>query len=95
MANDNCGTPGKSHLGDVTYDQTCPNRYNITRSYCATDLSGNSRTCTQTITVYDGAQPGFSFVPGNTTVQCHQIPAPGNPTATDNCGGSVTMAYDG
>lgn len=73
----------------MTHDETCPNRFKITRSYCATDLSGNSSTCTQTITVYDGAQPGFSFVPGNTTVQCHQIPVPGNPTATDNCGGML------
>lgn len=97
IASDNCGESNitKSHVGDVTSNETCANRYVITRTYKATDSSNNMATCTQVITINDIIAPVFSSVPPNVTVQCSAIPAPGNPVATDACGGQVTITYNG
>jgi len=94
-ATDNCGTPVKSHLGDVTTNMTCTNRKTVTRTYRATDGSGNSSTCAQAITVYDATLPVFTSVPVNVSVQCNSIPTVGAPSASDGCGGSVTITYNG
>ena len=94
-ASDNCEAPAKSHIGDATSNQTCANRKTVTRTYRATDGSGNSTTCSQVITVFDNAKPNFTSVPANVTVQCNSIPAVGTATATDGCGGAVTVAYIG
>jgi hypothetical protein len=95
VATDNCGTISKLHIGDVTINQTCANRKIITRSYRATDASGNSTTCSQVITVEDNTLPEFTFVPANVTVQCNNLPPVGFCTATDNCGGAVSITYNG
>jgi len=94
-ANDNCGAPAKVHVGDATSNQTCTNRKTVTRTYRATDASGNSKTCSQVITVYDDVKPNFTSVPANVTVQCNNLPAVGTATATDGCGGSVSIEYNG
>jgi len=95
MATDNCDVPSKSHVGDATTNMTCVNRKTVTRTYRAADGSGNSATCSQVITVFDNTAPVFTFVPANTTVQCNSVPAVGTPVASDNCGGSVTITYNG
>ena len=92
---DNCGTPAKSHVSDVTSNLICPSRKTVTRTYRATDASGNSTTCSQVIMVFDNVAPVFSTVPANVTVQCNSLPAVGSATATDGCGGSVTISYNG
>ncbi|MBL7798338.1 MAG: right-handed parallel beta-helix repeat-containing protein, partial [Saprospiraceae bacterium] len=94
-ASDNCGAPAKSHVGDATTNMTCANRKTVTRTYRATDGAGNSSTCSQVITVFDNVLPNFTFVPANVTVQCNSVPAVGSPTATDGCGGAVTITYNG
>lgn len=95
-ATDNCSVPVKTHLSDsAPYEVQCVNRFKRTRTYRATDAVGNSATCTQVITVFDGTAPVFTSVPANVTVQCNSIPAVGNPTATDNCSGAVTITYNG
>jgi len=94
-ATDNCGTPVKSHLGDATTNQTCVNRKTVTRTYRATDGSGNSNTCSQVITVFDNVQPNFTSIPANVTVQCSSVPAVGSSAATDGCSGSVSITYNG
>ncbi|MEQ1746214.1 MAG: HYR domain-containing protein [Saprospiraceae bacterium] len=94
-ATDNCGSPVKSHVGDATSNMTCTNRKTITRTYRATDGSGNSVTCSQVITVFDNVKPNFTSVPANVTVQCNSVPAVGTATASDGCGGAVTVVYNG
>ncbi|MFN0015536.1 MAG: T9SS type A sorting domain-containing protein, partial [Saprospiraceae bacterium] len=94
-ASDNCGTPTISHDGDATSNQTCVNRKTVTRTYRATDSGGLTATCTQVITVFDNVMPVFTSVPTNVTVQCNSIPAVGNPSASDGCGGSASIAYNG
>jgi hypothetical protein len=99
MSSDNCGgTATVTHVGDVMSNMTCTNRFNVTRTYRATDACGNSATCTQTITVFDSTPPALTC-PGNVTVQCaSQIPAPNveqNFSTTDNCGvASISFGGD-
>ncbi|MFN0015997.1 MAG: HYR domain-containing protein [Saprospiraceae bacterium] len=96
-ATDNCtAVPTKIHLGDTPpYAIQCFNRYKVTRTYRATDVVGNSATCTQIITVHDAITPTFTSVPANVTVQCNSVPAVGTATATDNCAGTVSVVYNG
>lgn len=60
-ASDNCGPPTVTFVSDVISNQTCANRYTLTRTYRATDASGNSATCAQIITVFDNTAPVISF----------------------------------
>ncbi len=94
-ATDNCaGTVTITHVGDVISNQTCANRYTITRTYRATDVCGNSSTCTQTITVNDQTAPVITC-PSNITVTTPvgfcTATVNYTVTATDNCGGAVTI----
>jgi|GEM_PF-1074431 len=96
---DNCGgVVTVTHQGDVITNQTCPNRYTITRTYRATDVCGNFAECTQTITVNDQTPPTLTC-PANVTVSCaSQVPAPNIASVTgvsDNCGGVVTVTHQG
>ncbi len=95
-ASDNCGgVPVITHVGDVTVNQTCVNRYTLNRTYRATDACGNSSTCVQVITIFDNTPPTLTC-PSNVTVQCaSQIPAPqpGIVTSLDNCGGVPVVIH--
>jgi hypothetical protein len=65
----------------------CSQNYQILRTWTATDGSGNSSSCLQTITVVDNTPPAITC-PANISVQCGTSTAPaatGSATATDNC----------
>ncbi len=95
-ATDNCGPVTKEHLlTTLPYNVTCINRFSVARYYRATDGAGNSAVCSQVITVFDNTAPVFTFIPANTTVQCNSVPAVGTPVASDNCGGTVAVMYNG
>jgi len=94
-ATDNCVVTGKEHVFSIPSNIVCANRFSVLRVYRATDGLGNSSTCSQVITVFDSTLPVFTFTPANVTVQCNSVPAVGTPTASDNCGGSVGIAYNG
>ena len=92
---DNCGgSVTVTHVGDVISNQTCANRYTITRTYRATDVCGNFTECTQIITVNDQTAPVLTC-PANITVASIAgtcaVPVSFVPTATDNCAGAVTI----
>ncbi|MDH3649512.1 MAG: T9SS type A sorting domain-containing protein, partial [Saprospiraceae bacterium] len=91
-ASDNClGQVTVTHVGDVPSGTTCP--MTITRTYQATDVCGNSATCTQIITVNDQTAPIPPPPPANVVVQCDvDVPAAVNLTATDNCDGDITVS---
>ena len=86
---DNCEVVTISHAGDVITNQTCANRFTLTRTYMATDSHGNTATCTQVITVNDTVPPritGFSLskeslFPPNHKMQDITL----NYDVTDNC----------
>ena len=97
-SSDNCGgSPTVTHAGDVVSNMTCTNRFTVTRTYRATDACGHSASCTQVITVFDNTGPSITCPP-NVTVQCaNLVPSPNIllVTATDNCGGTVTITHVG
>jgi len=70
--------------------------YVITRTWKATDASGNtSLPCNQIITVQDVTKPALTNLPANVTVNCDALPTLGSPTATDNCDASPVVFYLG
>jgi hypothetical protein len=84
VATDNCGAPVVTHISDVVSDSTCANRYTITRTYKATDASGNSATCVQVIRVQDNTPPQIN----NMTISQTALWPP-NHTMRD-----ITVSYD-
>src|SRR5439155_3818474 len=97
-ATDNC-TPQASltvaYSDAVPVSNGCVNKYHFTRTYTLTDSSNNSSSCTQTITVNDTTPPSVTC-PGLVTVQCaSSVPAPNTSlvSASDNCGGPVTVTF--
>lgn len=92
---DNCsGVVTVTHVGDVISNQTCANKFTITRTYRATDVCGNFAECTQIITVNDVTAPVITC-PANITVStpigsCTAV-VNFTPTATDNCAGAITI----
>lgn len=81
----------------VPVSATCTSSYSFTRSWGVTDTAGNTTTQTQLITVVDNVAPTIT-VPTDKTVQCGFpnliLPsATGTATATDNCGGSVSITF--
>ena len=84
-ANDGCeGSVLITVDADVISNQTCANRYTITRTYRATDLCGNSSSCEQTITVYDSTIPTITC-PENILAGDCATTGICNATAFDNC----------
>ncbi|MCS6930551.1 MAG: hypothetical protein NZM43_13770, partial [Saprospiraceae bacterium] len=95
-ASDSCGTVTVTYAGQSITSGSCNNNFTIRRTWRATDQCGNSTVQTQVIQVVDNTPPTFTFVPANITITCPSpLPAPGSPTASDNCPGSVTIIYLG
>jgi ribosomal protein S26 len=80
-------------FSEVRTDGNCADNYTLTRTWTATDRCGNSSSATQVITVVDTQAPMLSGVPGNTTVECNAVPAPAQPTATDNCDPAPQISF--
>lgn len=96
-ATDNCdASVTLTYLGQNSTYSNCPNNYQITRIWRATDNCGNSTTAAQVITVQDTQAPVFTNVPTNVTIQCADpVPFAGNATATDACAGYVQITFLG
>jgi len=95
---DNCNNPVTVTKSDTpSPDPFCPQGGTITRTWTATDCSGNTRTGIQLITVYDNTAPtGYATA---ITVACPaDIPDPNTAVvvATDNCTPSnqLTIVFD-
>jgi FlaG/FlaF family flagellin (archaellin) len=84
-ASDNCDAEPLIEYAEVRVDGQCPDSYTLRRTWTATDNCGNSSSQTQLLTVVDTQAPVLSGVPSDATVQCDAVPAPGAPTASDNC----------
>jgi len=80
---------------DNTVAGTCPDNFTISRTWFATDCSGNMTSGVQVISVVDNTPPVASV--SNLTVACpDDIPYP-NPaivTTSDNCGDVTTVLFD-
>jgi hypothetical protein len=95
-ATDNCSGVTVSHVGDVITNQTCTNRFTLTRTYKATDGAGNTATCSQTITVNDNTPPqiqGLSVSQPSLWPPNHQMrDITLNYTTVDNCVSSLPVS---
>src|SRR5207247_3445524 len=71
----------------------CTGKPGIDRTWTAADACGNASTCVQHITFVDTTAPVITC-PADRQLQCGASTAPsntGSATATDNCGGAVTI----
>ena len=92
-ATDNCPVT-VTHVSDVITNQTCASRFTLTRTYKATDASGNNASCSQVITVFDGTPPVISNAstnvvslwPPNHKMKDVMV----NYTTSDNCNAVTT-----
>ncbi|MCB9306337.1 MAG: HYR domain-containing protein [Lewinellaceae bacterium] len=85
-ATDNCSTPDLTT--DIPPGSVFPAGVTIV-TYTATDFSGNTSTCTFSISAIDQIAPVLSACPPNVTVNdaspCGEVVSWDLPTATDNC----------
>jgi len=97
VATDNCDQDvAITYVGQTKTNGSCPNAYTLTRRWVASDNCNNTVSISQRITVVDNIKPVFTSVPGNVTLNCTQaIPPVGTATASDACGGNVTVTYLG
>ncbi|MDW8850401.1 HYR domain-containing protein, partial [Flavobacterium sp. MMLR14_040] len=92
ITTDNC-------TGTITVTNNAPSSFPIgvtTVTWTAKDVSGNTQTCTQTVTVTDAQKPTISC-PSNVTAvaDANSCVATGivlgTPTTTDNCTGTIAV----
>jgi hypothetical protein len=87
---DNCSTPVVTVSDSATGAGTAANPRIITRTYTATDSSGNSASASQTITVIDSTLPTIALNGSSSvTVECHTSFTDPGATASDNCAGAT------
>jgi hypothetical protein len=94
-ATDNCGGAATITFTDAPTPANCTGKAGIARTWKATDGCNNSSTCVQQITFVDTTAPSITCPP-NAQLQCGASTAPantGSATATDNCGGAVTITF--
>lgn len=88
-ATDNCGEATVS-LDQLTTPGECTNSYTITRTWTATDLSGNTTEFQQIVNVEDTEAPIPPTAPAAITVECmDDVPVAQTLNAEDNCGPMV------
>jgi hypothetical protein len=97
-ATDNCDPAPKVTLTETsTQDQDATvighYAYTITRTWMATDASGNSTKASQTISVSDTAKPVLAGQGSATTIECPASPVFTAPTASDNCDPNPVVTF--
>ncbi len=63
----------------------------VTRTWTASDVCGNTSTCTQTITVNDITPPSVTGCPSPETIEAPAEPVFGTPVFADNCDLTLTI----
>lgn len=94
-ATDNCdASPDITYVDDIT-TTACIGNKSIARTWRATDDTGNTRDCVQTILVRDRTNPVITCPTDITTNaeagSCETILDPGVATATDNCDPALSI----
>jgi large repetitive protein len=94
-ASDNCDSDVLVEFIEVRTEGACPDTYNLTRTWTATDNCGNSITHVQVISVEDTTAPVWDqAMPADITVECDGVPAaPAVVTASDNCDSEVLVEF--
>ena len=91
VAEDNCGIATNEQTAGLPSGSVVPVGTATTVTYTATDVHGNTATCSFDIMVVDTQDPEFDadiVMPGNITVECDAVPAAfvlTNDDVHDNC----------
>ena len=94
-ATDACDGPMDVLFEETASEADCLSETILTRTWSASDCTGNSISFTQTITVTDSVAPVFvEALPMDLLVECDAIPAADTLTALDNCDGAVDVAFE-
>ena len=91
VASDNCDPKPTLTLAESTRPGNCPDRFDVIRTWTATDACGNTATASQVITVTDDVAPVFGPLPQNVQVSCDAALPNTKPTATDDCDKDVNV----
>lgn len=96
-ATDNCDQMVDIVFETTTVDQVCTDAYTLVRRWIATDNCGNESIDTQLIIVIDTIAPVLTGVPGDSTVQCSEVPDPPvigtSIVGMDNCDQDVEIIF--
>ena len=92
-ATDNSGHPPVITYQDSVVWRRCEHEYIKIRTWTATDRSGNSASCQQTININDSTPPVI-VCPPDTTVACEEIGNLRHAEAWDNCVQDLHMDYE-
>jgi hypothetical protein len=100
---DDCDGEMFVSFSETTTAGTCPDSYQINRTWSSTDACGNTASHTQTLTIQDTTAPVITAEATDETIECDGADHTadfntwfnnrGGATATDNCG-SVTWSTD-
>lgn len=90
---DNCGST-VPEMTEMSVPGDCANAQTITRTWTATDDSGNTNICEQVIVVSDNAAPTCENCPANMTVSCEAVPELPELNLTDNCDEAPTATVE-
>jgi len=83
-ATDNCAAPPVIFEEQIEPGD-CDGQATITRTWTATDDSGNPTSRSQVITVIDTTSPEINTIVADITAECDAVPLPATVTASDNC----------
>ncbi|WP_299336619.1 HYR domain-containing protein [uncultured Psychroserpens sp.] len=87
-------TTANNTAGAINNGQSFANGGGVEVTLTVTDANGNQSTCTATVTVTDALAPTPDVASlADITDEC-EVSALTAPTATDNCGGAVTVTND-
>ena len=78
--------------GDTVIFYRCPYEYTFIRTWTATDASGNSASCDQTVIIQDGTPPEITC-PENITIACDKWEEAGWAVFHDDCNPNVALEY--
>ncbi|WP_396184175.1 hypothetical protein, partial [Flavobacterium sp.] len=93
ISTDSCGTSNLTFVDERT-DGDCAGSYSITRTWTATDASGNTTSDWQTINVIDNSAPIIAALPVISTISCPAVPQFAQATATDECDSDFTLTFE-
>jgi hypothetical protein len=78
-------------LREERRDGPCADRYQLVRTWTASDRSWNEASASQTIDVTDDARPTLVSLPPDQTVECGSEPGPPHAAAFDGCDPDPTV----
>ena len=90
---DGCDASVTITFTDATSQGSCAGTYSVTRTWIASDVCGNSTTCSSTIVVQDLTPPTISCTSQVSPIACPALPVFTAPTAIDLCDASVAITF--